>query len=95
VADWPHGGAGTPDVGERSRGSGSAGTLATRASTQAAAPACASEANHERWRTVKAAASGRESRKRLPARQCAAALPLRTRLDGFGILGEWGSEWEG
>jgi hypothetical protein len=39
-------------------------------------------------------ASGRESRNRLPARQCAAALPLRTRPDGFGILEVWGSEWE-
>ena len=95
MADWPRGGAGTPDAGERSRRSSSAGTPATRVSTQAAVPAYASVANRERRRAVKAAASGRESRKRLPARQCAAALPLRTRPDGFGILGEWESEWEG
>jgi len=75
-------------------GSGAA-EAATRASAQAAAPACGSVANREGRRAVKAAASGRESRKRLPARECAAALPLRTRPDGFGILEEWGSEWEG
>ena len=89
MADWPRGGTETPDAGEWSRRSGSAGTPATRASAQAAAPAYGSVANRERRRAVKAAASGRESRKRLPARQCAAAIPLRTRSDGFGILGEW------
>ena len=58
MADWPRGGAGTPDAGERSRRSGSAGTPANQASAQDAAPTCASVANHERRRAVKAAASG-------------------------------------
>jgi len=57
MTDGPRGGAGTPDAGERSGRSSSAGTPATRASAQTAAPACASVANRERRRAVEGCGS--------------------------------------
>jgi hypothetical protein len=74
------------DAEERSHGSGNVGTLATRASTQAAAPALV--ASHERRRAVK--------RRRAVESRGSACLRVSVRLPypyGPGLMGLrfWGS----